>query len=124
MRQNDALLVNTCTNAWAALALGAAMAVAGGFTLPATSLGWFGIAGATLCYMVAFSAWLLSLRMVDPIRVAILFNVEPVVTITAAWIALGERLGPLQLLGGALVITAILAMTVLGARRTAAAQNS
>jgi probable blue pigment (indigoidine) exporter len=66
---------------------------------------------------VAFSAWLLSLRIVDPIRVAILFNIEPVVTITAAWIVLGERLGPIQLLGGLLVIAAIVAMTVLGARR-------
>ena len=121
MRQNDALLVNTCTNAWAALVLGAYMAAAGGLALPTTGLGWFGIVGATLCYTVAFSAWLLSLRMVDPIRVAILFNFEPVVTITAAWIVLSERLGPLQLLGGALVIAAIVAMTVLGARRTAAA---
>lgn len=119
MRQHDALVVNTCTNAWAALGLGAYMVATGGFVLPATSLGWFGIVGATLCYLVAFSTWLLSLRLVDPIRVAILFNIEPVVTITAAWLVLGERLGPLQLLGGAIVIAAIVGMTALGPRRTA-----
>jgi drug/metabolite transporter (DMT)-like permease len=119
MRQNDALIINTCTNAWAALALGAYMAATGGFVLPTTSHGWLGIVGATLCYLVAFSSWLLSLRLVDPIRVAVLFNIEPVVTITAAWLVLGERLEPIQLLGGALVIAAVVAMTVLGARRTA-----
>ena len=36
MRQNDALVVNACTNAWAALALGAYMAATGGFALPTT----------------------------------------------------------------------------------------
>jgi drug/metabolite transporter (DMT)-like permease len=119
MRQNDPLVVNVCTNAWMALGLSAYMATTGGLALPTTGLGWSGIVGATLCYLVAFTAWLLSLRLVDPIRVAILFNIEPVVTITAAWIVLGERLGPLQLLGGILVIAAVVAMTVLGARRTA-----
>jgi drug/metabolite transporter (DMT)-like permease len=117
MRQNDALIVNTCTNAWAAIALGAYMSVAGGIALPTTGIGWVGIVGATLCYLVAFSAWLLSLRLVDPIRVAILFNIEPVVTITAAWFILDERLGPLQLLGGLLVIAAISGMTLFGGRR-------
>jgi drug/metabolite transporter (DMT)-like permease len=117
MRQNDALVVNVCTNAWVALGLSAYLATTGGVALPTTGLGWVGIIGATLCYLVAFSAWLLSLRIVDPIRVAILFNIEPVLTITAAWIVLGERLGPIQLLGGLLVIAAIVAMTVLGARR-------
>lgn len=117
MRQNDALVVNACTNAWAALALGAYMAVAGGVALPTAELGWVGIVGATLCYLVAFSAWLLSLRFVDPIRVAILFNIEPVVTIIAAWLVLGERLGALQLLGGLLVIAAISGMTLFGGRR-------
>jgi len=124
MRQNDPLVVNVCTNAWMALGLGAYMAAADGIALPTTGLGWYGIVGATLCYLVAFTAWFLSLRLVDPIRVAILFNIEPVVTIMAAWIVLGERLGPLQLLGGILVIAAIVAMTVLGARRTANATGA
>lgn len=119
LRRNDALVVNICSNAWMALALGAYMATAGGFALPTTGMGWVGIVGATLCYLVAFTAWFLSLRLVDPIRVAILFNIEPVVTITAAWLVLGERLGPLQLLGGLLVIAAISAMTLFGGRRPA-----
>jgi drug/metabolite transporter (DMT)-like permease len=119
MRRHDPLVVNVCTNAWMALGLGAYMAIAGGLALPTAGVGWFGIGGATLCYLVAYTAWFLSLRLVDPIRVAILFNIEPVVTITAAWIVLRERLGPIQLLGGVLVIAAVVAMTVLGAQRTA-----
>jgi drug/metabolite transporter (DMT)-like permease len=119
LRQNDALVVNICSNAWMALALGAYIATAGDFALPTTGKGWVGITGATLCYLVAFTAWFVSLRLVDPIRVAILFNIEPVVTITAAWFVLGERLGPLQLLGGLLVIAAISGMTLFGGRRPA-----
>ena len=119
MRQNDPLVLNICINAWMALGLGVYLAATGSQALPTTGLGWSGLIGATLCYLVAFTAWFVSLRLVDPIRVAILFNIEPVVTIAAAWIMLGERLGPIQLLGGSLVIAAIVAMTVQDARRTA-----
>src|SRR5262249_7532213 len=57
----------------------------------------------------------------NPIPAAVLSNIEPLVTIAAAWLILGERLGPLQLLGVALVIAAIIGMTLLGTTRPRAA---
>jgi len=57
MRKNDPIVVNVCTNAWMALGLSVYMATTGGLALPTTGLGWFGIIGATLCYLVAFTAW-------------------------------------------------------------------
>ncbi len=118
MRQNDLLLVNVCINAWMALGLGAYMLAADRIALPVTSLGWIGLGGATLCYLIAFTAWFLSLRLVSPIRVAILFNIEPLITIAAAWIVLGEELTPIQSLGAGLVVAAIIGMTSFSGRRS------
>jgi drug/metabolite transporter (DMT)-like permease len=117
MRQNDAFAINVLTNAWMAVALGIYMVAANGIVLPNTRLGFIGLGGATLCYLVAFTAWFLSLRLVSPIRVAVMFNVEPIVSITAAWLVLDERLAPAQLFGGVLVIAAIVAIATRGAPR-------
>ena len=43
LRQNDALVVNVCSNAWMALALGAYMAAAGGLALPTIGMVWLGL---------------------------------------------------------------------------------
>ena len=43
-------------------------------------------------------------------------NAEPVFTTIAAVLILGEVLGPLQIVGGLMVIGAIFAVTFLGAR--------
>jgi drug/metabolite transporter (DMT)-like permease len=118
MRQNDLLLVNVCINAWMALGLGAYMLAADRIALPVTSLGWIGLGGATLSYLIAFTAWFLSLRLVSPIRVAILFNIEPLITIAAAWIVLGEELTPIQSIGAGLVVAAIVGMTGFSGRRS------
>ena len=116
MRENDPLAVNLWINLWMMLALGAYVVVNGTILLPATTTGTAGLIGATACYLVAFTSWLLGLRAVSPIRAAVMFNIEPVVTIAIAWLVLGERLGPVQLLGGGLVIAAIIAMTFTGSR--------
>jgi drug/metabolite transporter (DMT)-like permease len=115
MRENDALTMNVLINLWMMLALAAYVLGAGGMALPTTRLGIVGLGGATLCYLVAFTTWFLGLRVVAPIRAAVMFNIEPLISIAAAWLVLGEHLGPLQLLGVALVVAAIVAMTVGGA---------
>ena len=40
-------------------------------------------------------------------RAAMYFNLEPVITLSIAVLLLGERLSPLQFLGGAMVIAAL-----------------
>jgi drug/metabolite transporter (DMT)-like permease len=121
MRANDPLVMNVGINFWMMLVLSAYVLVSRSVVFPVTALGTAGLIGATACYLVAFTTWLLGLRIVNPIPAAVLSNIEPLVTIAAAWLILGERLGPLQLLGVALVIAAIIGMTLLGTAPSRAA---
>lgn len=52
--------------------------------------------------------FLIGLRHVGAGRAAVLSTIEPVVTVFMAAVVLGERIGPFQVVGGALILTAIL----------------
>jgi drug/metabolite transporter (DMT)-like permease len=62
---------------------------------------------ALVSTVVAVSAFFAGLRLVGPSEAAILSTFEPVVTVGLAYAVLGERLAPAQLLGGALVLAAV-----------------
>jgi drug/metabolite transporter (DMT)-like permease len=82
-----------------------------------TPAGWGWLLGlAVVSTVVAVSLFFAGLKRVGPSSAAILSTAEPVVTVILAFLVFGEVLGPLQLLGGALVILAVL---VLASRRTA-----
>lgn len=121
MRAHDVVTINWLTNLWMLLLLGAYLAVAGGFELPTTEPGAAGLAGGTLFYLIGFTAWLSGLAHVAPIRAAILLNLEPLVSIAAAWLLLGERMNVIQGVGVALVIAAVMAVAAMGARGKAPA---
>src|SRR5262249_52868613 len=112
MRANDPLVMNVGINFWMMLVLSAYMLVSRGVGFPLPGLGSAALIGATVCYLVAFTTWLLGLRIVNPIPAAVLSNIEPLVIIAVAWLILGERLGPLQLLGVVFVIAAIIGMVL------------
>jgi drug/metabolite transporter (DMT)-like permease len=61
-------------------------------------------AASTVIPIVMFVA---GLALVGPSSAAIASTVEPALTVALAWIVLGETLGPLQLAGGALVLSAV-----------------
>jgi len=83
---------------------------------------------ALVSTVVAVSAFFAGLRRVGPSEAAILSTSEPVVTVALAFVVLGERLTPAQLLGGALVLAAVIVLQLrprpaaAGAPRLAAAQ--
>ena len=82
-----------------------------------TGAGWGWIAClAVISTVGAISLFFAGLRRVGPTTAAILATVEPLVTVLLAFIVFGETLGAVQLLGGGLVLLAVLA---LNARRTA-----
>ena len=62
---------------------------------------------AVVSTVVAVTAFFAGLKLVGPSEAAILSTFEPVVTVVLAYIVLGERLAPAQLLGGALVLAAV-----------------
>ena len=57
-----------------------------------------------MCTVLAILAFFAGLKRVGPSRAAILSTLEPVVTVLAAWIVLGETLSVVQFAGGALVL--------------------
>ena len=80
-----------------------------------TPAGWGWLAGiAVVSTVAAVSLFFAGLKRVGPTTASILSTVEPVVTVVLAFLVFGELLGGLQLLGGGLVIAAVL---VLGSHR-------
>jgi drug/metabolite transporter (DMT)-like permease len=62
---------------------------------------------ALVSTVVAVSAFFAGLKRVGPSEAAILSTFEPVVTVALAFAVLNERMSPAQLLGGALVLGAV-----------------
>jgi drug/metabolite transporter (DMT)-like permease len=80
-----------------------------------TPAGWGWLAGiAVVSTVAAVSLFFAGLKRVGPTTASILSTVEPVVTVVLAFLVFGELLGGLQLVGGGLVIAAVL---VLGSHR-------
>ena len=103
-----------CTGAAVSLTLGSASL---GDLHPGevTAAGWGWLAGiAVVSTVAAVSLFFAGLKRVGPTTASILSTVEPVVTVVLAFLVFGELLGVVQLLGGALVIAAVL---VLGSYR-------
>ncbi|HET9738104.1 MAG TPA: DMT family transporter [Solirubrobacteraceae bacterium] len=99
-----------CTGAACSLTLGA---VAAGDLHPAAvtaaGFGWLG-GLAAVSTVAAISLFFAGLRRAGPAAASILSTLEPVVTVALAFVAFGESLGGAQLAGGALVLTAVLAV--------------
>jgi drug/metabolite transporter (DMT)-like permease len=96
-----------CSGAAATLTVGAA--VLGEFrpgALTAAGWGWLGCLGA-VSTVAAISLFFAGLRRVGPTVASILSTVEPLVTVGLAAIVFGEVLSPVQLVGGALVLSAV-----------------
>jgi multidrug transporter EmrE-like cation transporter len=73
---------------------------------------------STVMPIVLFMA---GLARVGPSTASIASTIEPPFTVALAWIVFGETLGPLQLAGGALVLSAVI---VLQLRRAASSPRS
>lgn len=105
-----------CTGAAVSLTLGSALA---GDLRPGevTATGWGWLAGiAVVSTVAAVSLFFAGLRRVGPTTASVLSTVEPVVTVVLAFIVFGELLGALQLIGGGLVLTAVLVLASYGPR--------
>ncbi len=99
-----------CTGA--AVSLVVASAALGDLHPGALSLaGWGWLASLALVSTVASIAlFFAGLRRVGPTTASILSTVEPLVTVVLAFLVFGETLGPMQTVGGVLVLAAVLAL--------------
>lgn len=109
VRETPVLSVAFYSNLIGAGLLLAAMTLFGDPQLPNASLGWWALAAAGGFYILAVATQLLAIRFLDAARAAVIFNLEPLVSIAFAALLLGERLSLLQSLGVLLTVVALLA---------------
>jgi drug/metabolite transporter (DMT)-like permease len=86
--------------------------VINGAHFPAANSGWFAMLGIVLiATVIPVITFLAGLGMIGPTNAAMLSTLEPVVTVLlAAWL-FQERLNILTLLGGALILVAVILLT-------------
>jgi drug/metabolite transporter (DMT)-like permease len=81
---------------------------------------WGGVAYSTLlALVVAYTLWNTSVAEVGPSRTAVYNCLVPAVAMTLAWLSLGERPGPVPLLGAALILGGVLVARVIPTWSTA-----
>lgn len=110
-----------CTGA--ALTLTAGSSLLGQFRPEALSpAGWGWLAClAAVSTVGAISLFFAGLRRVGPTTSSILATIEPLVTVTLAFVVFGETLLAVQLVGGALVLAAVVGLSVQRRERLATA---
>lgn len=95
----------------AALVFGTITA-ASGFEPPRTASGYAALLAITLVStVVALVAFFAGLERIGPTSAAMTSTLEPLVTVAAASVFLGESLRPLSLAGGALILASLLVLT-------------
>jgi drug/metabolite transporter (DMT)-like permease len=118
VRRIDPILLGAFVATGAALTFLLAGAIGG--ALAFTVQGWLWIAAiATLSTVLPIVTFMLGMERVGASTASIVSTFEPVVTVALAVALYGEALGPLQALGGALVLAAVVALQLRGARRLA-----
>ena len=76
---------------------------------PASAGGWAALIGGSVAMVVAIAAVFISTARIGPFRTALFMNLEPLLATIGAAVFLGELITPLQTLGGAVMIAALVA---------------
>jgi len=83
------------------------LSVSGRAALPATPLGWTGMAGLTLFYAFGTIGLFAATVHVGAMRTGFFMNFEPIGTLLLSALLLHQHLAPVQLVGAALVVAAL-----------------
>ena len=111
MQQASALQSSVILFTSAGLSAGT-LAMINGLKFPATSMGWGAIVFiAVIPTTIAVLAFLDGLKRIGPTNAAMLSTLEPVMTVFLAYWCLQETLTSTSLLGGGLILIAVLALT-------------
>ncbi len=79
-----------------------------GVTYPTTPTGWIAIiAIALISTVLAFVTFFAGLKRIGPTSASTLSTFEPIVAVVLAAIVLGETISPIQILGGILILAAV-----------------
>lgn len=93
-----------------AAALGnGALAMANGSSLPSGASAWLAIGAIALfSTVIAIAAFLVGIKYIGAAQASIISTLEPVITLCLGVTLLGETVGGGQLIGGAMVLTAVI----------------
>ena len=106
----------------AGITFGIAALLQGGIDASGEAVMWASIlaSASTVLPIVAFTAGILR---VGPSTASIASTVEPPFTVALAWVVFGETLGPIQLAGGALVLSAVVLLQLRSRARSSSAES-
>jgi drug/metabolite transporter (DMT)-like permease len=111
MQQVSAVQSSTVIFMAAGIVYGALTAINGPHW-PVTSAGWLALAAVTLiATVIPVATFLAGLKRIGPTDASMLSTLEPVVTVLLAALLFGEALPPVTLLGGGLILAAVLLLT-------------
>ena len=106
-RRVDAFPVSTVVIASAAVLFIAAEVVRGP-QWPQTPEGWAAVVAiALLSTVAAVTLYFAGLKLIGPTRASTVSTLEPLVTVTLAALVLDEHIAPVQMAGGALILSAV-----------------
>lgn len=88
--------------------------VGGGWSLPHTPTGWWGLVGLTVLYGTAFTLMFSLLPRLGVVGNSAIMNIEPVFALVLAWLLLDQSIAPIQVVGALIVVSTVM---VLGLRR-------
>ena len=114
----DAFLLGALITTGAAATLLLAGALSGSLTFTLGGWGW-SVAIALVSTVLPVATFMLGMARVGAATASIVSTAEPVVTVALAVALFGDGLGPLQVLGGLLVLVAVVALQARGAQALA-----
>jgi inner membrane transporter RhtA len=107
-RKVDARPVTLYMAATACVLLLMLCAASGAFTLPNTASGWVGFSVAAVLYGFAMIGFFIAVSIIGPVRASLLSYADAVISAGLGVIVLGQALTPVQILGIAIVILALI----------------
>lgn len=88
------------------------LTISNGIHLPQTNFGWMVIAGIVIVStIIPVTTFLAGLERIGPTNAAMLSTVEPIVTVSLATVLFGDQLELIVLVGGALILVAVVLLT-------------
>ena len=90
--------------------------IRGELQLPQSSDGWIGIAGTSVFYACGIIGYFAAISRIGPAKATLYSYVEPLFTMFAAFVFLGELLLPLQIVGALIVVGALATTGIAGLR--------
>ena len=107
----SAITINAFVNFTCLIVFGVIILFNKNIEFPQSSVGWYFIILASLCYCIAFYVQLIAVKNIGSSKTSLLLYLEPVIAIISAIILLNENLTKIQIIGTIMVIFSLIITT-------------